>query len=461
MSHGKAVRIRLSELHSPAMRAFHTTWLAFFLCFFGWFGIAPLMAVIRDELHLTKTQVGNTVIASVAITIVARLLIGWLCDKIGPRLSYSALLILGSLPVMGIGLAHDYTSFLIFRLAIGAIGASFVITQYHTSQMFAPNCVGTANATSAGWGNLGGGITQMAMPMLFAGIVGLGVTEHAAWRLAMVIPGALLFVMGIVYYLFTQDTPRGNFAELRARGEEAGAAKSGGGFLVAARDLRVWALFVAYGACFGIELTVNNVGALYFHDAFKLSVKGAGIVAGLHGTMNIFARTLGGFVSDRVGIARGLRGRVAVLSFVLLCEGSLLVFFARATALPQAICFYIAFSLFVSAACGATYAVVPMLNKRALGSIAGIVGAGGNAGAVLAGLLFRSETLRAADAFGYLAIAVVVASVLVLTVRFSEQEEEAAKREMEASLLARRIADDEAEAASAPASAASIGAEIS
>src|SRR3546814_6110482 len=60
-------------------------------------------------------------------------------------------------------------------LMIGVIGASFVITQYHTSVMFAPNVVGTANAATAGWGNAGGGVTQTLMPMIFATILGLGV----------------------------------------------------------------------------------------------------------------------------------------------------------------------------------------------------------------------------------------------------------------------------------------------
>ena len=140
-------RIDLFSLSTPQMRTFHTTWFAFFLAFFGWFGIAPLMAVVRDDLGLTKAQIGNTVIASVAITIVARLVIGWLSDRIGPRRAYTWLLILGSLPVMGIGLANSFETFLLFRILIGAIGAAFVITQYHTSIMFAPNCVGTANAT--------------------------------------------------------------------------------------------------------------------------------------------------------------------------------------------------------------------------------------------------------------------------------------------------------------------------
>src|SRR5215472_18543633 len=104
----KAAAIRLGDFRSAPMRAFHMSWLAFFLCFFGWFGIAPLMPVIREELHLTKAQIGNLTIASVAITVIVRALIGFLCDRIGPRRAYTWLLIVGSLPVMGVGFAHNY-----------------------------------------------------------------------------------------------------------------------------------------------------------------------------------------------------------------------------------------------------------------------------------------------------------------------------------------------------------------
>ena len=69
----KATRVKLLDFQSAPMRAFHMAWLAFFLCFFGWFGLAPLMPVIRSELHLTKEQVGNSAIAAVAITILVRI----------------------------------------------------------------------------------------------------------------------------------------------------------------------------------------------------------------------------------------------------------------------------------------------------------------------------------------------------------------------------------------------------
>lgn len=426
----KANRIRLLNFSTPQMRAFHFSWFAFHICFFGWFGIAPLMAVVREDLALTQTQIGNTIIASVAITVIVRLLIGVLCDRLGPRKTYSGLLILGSIPVMGIGLADSFETFLIARLAIGAIGASFVITQYHTSIMFAPNVVGTANATSAGWGNLGGGTTQIVMPLIFAGMLMLGVNEALGWRLAMMVPGVVLFCTGIAYWLFTQDAPDGNFDELRARGElpeasgENGALQS---FMSAAKDIRVWALFVVYGLCFGVELTINNIAAIYFFDNFDLTLATAGVIAGLFGLMNIFARTLGGIFSDLFAKHGGLKGRVRWLLVALICEGVALIAFSQMHVLSLAIGIMLVFSLFVQMAEGATYGVVPFINKKALGAVAGIVGAGGNVGAVSAAFLFRSESLTYQQGLFYLGLAVLALASCVLLVRFSDaQETEAA-----------------------------------
>jgi MFS transporter, NNP family, nitrate/nitrite transporter len=422
MAGEKATRIDLFSLSTPQMRAFHMTWLAFFSVFFAWFGIAPLMPVVRDDLGLTTAQIGNTAIASVAVTVLVRLLIGPLCDRYGPRLTYSALLIIGSLPVMGIGLARSYESFLLFRLAIGAIGAAFVITQYHTTMMFAPNVVGTANATTAGWGNLGGGITQMVMPLVLAAMVLLGASESVGWRLAMVVPGVVLFLLGIAYYRFTQDTPEGNYSDMRRPGGRAAApGDAARTFARVARDHRVWALFVVYGCCFGVELTINNVAALYFHDRFSLSVALAGVVAGLHGTLNVFGRTLGGYLSDRFAARWGLSARVNLLFAAVLLEGLALMLFSRMGMLPFAIATLLLFSLFVQMSCGATYGVVPFVDRRALGTVAGIVGAGGNAGAVAAGFLFRSDSLAVQQAFLYLGIAVTAASIAALAVRLSPE----------------------------------------
>jgi NNP family nitrate/nitrite transporter-like MFS transporter len=416
------------------MRAFHMTWLAFFLCFFGWFGLAPLMPVIRQELHLTKEQIGNSIIASVAITVLARLLIGWLCDRIGPRRAYTWLLIAGSIPVMCVGFAHDYATFLAFRLAIGAIGASFVITQFHTSVMFAPNVVGTANATAAGWGNLGGGVTQMVMPLLFSAFVSLGAGSAWGWRLAMVVPGVALFFSGIAYYFLTRDTADGDFRDLRSEGRMPGRAAAAGAFWEACRDRRVWALSVLYAACFGMELTVDNIAALYFVDYFKLSLQSAGIAAGAFGMMNLFARALGGIVSDRCYLRWGLRGRTMLLGVTIALEGLAFLCFSQARWLPAAIASMLITGLFIKMSNGASYAIVPFVNKRALGAVAGIVGAGGNVGAVAAGFLFKTSSITWPQALFVLGVLVLLSSTLAFVVRFSERDEATAREEMQARL---------------------------
>ena len=430
----KATRLRLRDFSSAPMRAFHMTWMSFFLCFFGWFGLAPLMPVVRDELHLTKAQVGNSAIAAVAITILARLLIGWLCDRIGPRKTYTALLLAGSVPVMAVGFAYDYTSFLFFRLAIGAIGASFVITQYHTSVMFAPNVVGTANATAAGWGNLGGGVTQMVMPLLFGAFVSMGAGAWWGWRMAMFVSGATLFLAGIAYYLLTQDTADGNFDELRARGVLGSRANSTAGFWEACRDRRVWALAMLYACCFGVELTIDNYAALYFADYFDLGLTAAGLVAGTFGMMNLFARALGGMVSDRFGLKWGLRGRTLLLGATILCEGLGLMLFSRMTWLPAAVASMMLAGLFVKMSNGATYSLVPFVNTRALGAVAGLVGAGGNVGAVLAGFLFRAQGVTWPQAILVLGAIVTVSSGLAFVMHFSEADEVVARRELHSRL---------------------------
>jgi len=389
----KAESIQIFSFKKPHMQVFHLTWITFFLCFFGWFGLSPLMAIVRDDLHLTKSQIGNIMIASVSITIFARLLFGWLCDKIGPRLSYTYLLAIGSLPVMMIGLCNSYESFLICRLAIGAIGASFVITQYHTSVMFAPKVVGTANATVAGWGNLGGGVTQMVMPLIFSGFLYLGLTNSMAWRVSMVIPGVALLVMAWVYYRYTQDTPDGNLSELRKNNPNytAKAKEAEGSFVGALKDYRVWILFLCYGACFGIEITIDNIAALYFMDNFQLGLQEAGLIAGSFGFMNIFARALGGYFSDKVNIKFGFKSRILLLSFFLVMEGLGIMYFSSATLLPIAVGSMLGFALFVKMSNGVTYSIVPFVNPSGIGSVSGIVGAGGNLGAVMIGILLKME----------------------------------------------------------------------
>lgn len=415
-------RLNIFSLKGVQMKTFHITWLTFFFCFFAWFGIAPLMPLVSEQLHLTKAQKGNIAIAAVSATIIARLIVGRLCDKFGPRKTYTILLVLCSLPVMLIGLSNSYTSFLLFRLAIGVIGASFVLTQFHTSVMFAPNIKGTANAVAGGWGNTGGGATQIIMPLIAAGLVAVGwVSKEDSWRYAMIVPGVLLLVMARLYWKHTKDTPAGNFDEI----EVSATGKKENTFLLAAKDYRTWVLTMAYAACFGVEITVDNFAASFFHDEYKATLIIAGLLASIFGWLNVFARALGGIVSDKVGKRFGFNGKVNLLTVLLLLEGIGLMLFAKSGNVTMAIVMMFFFGLCLKMANGATYSIVPFINPKAVGSVAGIVGAGGNIGAMLIGFLFKSMSYSEAFFYlgtGVLGIGIIVLVFLVVTDRGSKEK---------------------------------------
>jgi NNP family nitrate/nitrite transporter-like MFS transporter len=197
----------------------------------------------------------------------------------------------------------------------------------------------------------------------------------------------------------------------------------------------VWALFLIYGACFGIELTINNVAALYFADHLELSLFWAGAVVSLYGGMNLFSRPLGGMISDAFGSKVGLRGRVMWLFMALFSEGLALMFFSQMRLLALAIPALMLCGLFVQMSNGATYAVVPFVNKKALGAVAGIVGAGGNAGAVAAGFLFQGA-MAWPTALLVLGSVVTVCSFCAFAVTFSPEAERDARKEFALALAA-------------------------
>jgi NNP family nitrate/nitrite transporter-like MFS transporter len=418
----KATRIDLFTLRTVPMRAFHLTWMAFFVCFFAWFACAPLMPLIKREFGLSIDQVANINIAAVAATIVVRLIIGPMCDRFGPRKVYTGLLLLGALPVLGAALSGGYMSFLLCRLGIGAVGASFVITQYHTSVMFAPNVVGTANATSAGWGNAGAGAAQVFVPLLLAGMLALGAGESSGWRLALVVPALAMPVMALVYWRFTQDCPQGNFTELRAQGIAIDGGKKGGwaSFRTACANYRVWMLFITYAACFGVEVFIHNIAAVYYVDHFHLSLKAAGLAAGSFGLLALFARALGGWVSDKAAARRGLEIRSTLLFALIAGEGLGLIWFSHADSVALAVVAMLSFGLLTHMACGATYALVPFIDRKALGGVAGIIGAGGNVGAVAAGFLMKGFG-SVQQTLAMLGVLVTVSALCALAVRFSSE----------------------------------------
>lgn len=407
----RATKLVIYQFSRPHMRSFHFAWLSFFLAFFGWFALAPLLPTIKEQNKwLNDDSALDSNIIGVAGTVMMRFIAGPICDRFGPRITQTTLLTVFSIPVFLVGTARSFATFALARFFIGFIGAAFVVTQAWTTIMFAPIIVGTANATSAGWGNLGGGVTNAIMPLLFKGIdAGLNNPDRS-WRVVQVIPGIALVLCGVSLFFLSDDCPEGNYKDLIKAGTRT-KTNPWLAFFRASKNYRSWVLFVLYAMCFGVELIMNGNLASYFKQEFALSQSVAGILAGLFGLMNLFARSIGGIVSDVAAKKYGMRGRLWAFFVILFCESLALIGFSRIGKIGIAIPVLIVFSSFVQMAEGATFGIVPFVDPEATGAVSGIVGAGGNVGAVTLSFLLKISSKP--DGFLYLGFVVMGASFLV------------------------------------------------
>jgi len=288
--------------------------------------------------------------------------------------------------------------------------------------MFTKKVVGTANALVGGWGNLGGGVTQIVMGSalfpLFKNVafkdLEPDLAAEKAWRIVSVIPAVVAFGSGVMTYFISDDCPKGNYADMKKNGTmaEVSAAAS---FRDGAMNFNTWLLFLQYACCFGVELTMNNAAALYFVDRFGQTTEAAAAIASIFGWMNLFARGMGGYCSDYANARTGMKGRIWVHTVFLLIEGILVLVFVRTASLAGSIVVLVFFSVCVQAAEGTSYGIVPYVNPPCTGSIAGIVGAGGNTGAVCFGLCFRNLPYQKAfDIMGGTIIASSILSIFIM-----------------------------------------------
>ena len=200
--------------------AFHASWLGFFSTFFSTFAPAPLAATLKkpSTLGLTRQQLQYGNLASVTSNIVCRFLMGIVCDKLGARRGLAFVLLITCPFIIGIAFVQDAAGFIICRGGIGIGLASFVACQVWCTQQFSKSIVGVANATAGGWGNLGGGITNLLMPFVFLAFMSAtGDDDDLSWRLCFIVPLAL-HLFSAFFALSGRDLPDGNFSELEMSG---------------------------------------------------------------------------------------------------------------------------------------------------------------------------------------------------------------------------------------------------
>jgi len=414
MDGDRSTQINLFSFKRPHMRALHCAWISFFLCFMIWFAPAPLLKEIGDTLNLTKAELWTSSITNDCSAIFTRIIMGPICDKFGARLPMSFVLIAASIPTAMVGLVNSAAHLAMLRFFIGFAGSSFVMSQFWSSRMFSSTISGTANGIVGGWGNLGGAWAQIFMgSILFPAFRDYYGSAESSWRTICIIPASMAFVWGMVLPFICDDAPMGNYKEMKQAGtmDRVFFTRS----LRSGANRNTWILFIQYASCFGVELVMNNVSVLYYNARFGLDTDQAATIAFLYGSMNIFARGLGGLISDKLNTRMGMRGRLWLQTIFLIMEGLLIVTFSFMQTLPAAVVTMCLFSIFTQAAEGAIFGVVPYISKLYTGAVAGVVGSGGNVGSVVFGLAFRS--LEYNQAFLIMGSIVIASSFLSLGIK--------------------------------------------
>jgi len=292
----RSTEISLFSAARPHMRAFHYSWSGFFCAFLAWFAIAPLLPEIGRTLNLSREQIWNSSICSVAAGVVFRILAGPLSDKYGARWIMGIFLVAAGVPCMCTGLVESAAGLSVLRTIIGIGGATFVPMQYWTSSMFTREVAGTANSLAAGWGNLGGGVTQILIGSILLPLfkVIYGETDPSepaekSWRTVCVVPGFICCVLAFCIIRYSDDCPKGNYRK-RERLGLMPSVSAGKSFQAASRDRNTWLLYFQYACCFGVELTMSNAAVTYFTVEFGQTIESASAIASIFGWMNLFAR---------------------------------------------------------------------------------------------------------------------------------------------------------------------------
>ncbi len=466
-------QFNIFDFRKANIRILHYTWFAFFMTFVVWLGLGPIMPFIKEALDLTDQQAKVLLILNVAMTIPARIIVGMLVDKLGPRIMYTSILVSGGAISIAFAWSDSYEQLALLRFLSGFIGAGFVVGIRMIGEWFPAKQTGLAQGIYGGWGNFGAAGAAGTLPFIAANI-----GDANGWRIALTAASITAIVYGLLYYTRVSNTPKGS-TYFKPKKSGAMEITSGGDLLlyilmnvplflalgiltwklspdnmgligesttwiiyatlVGIYGVQVWKIWHinshvlknpvpelhrykfkqvaildwAYLVTFGTELAVVSMLAMFYVSWFDVPKITAALLAGIYPFINLFARPGGGWISDKIGrkLTLGIAFTGITVSFLVLG------LVEKAWPVWLVVGITIVAGIFAKAGSGAVYAMVPLVQRRMTGQIAGMVGAFGNVGAVI---FLTVNSLVDYDQF-FLFIGAVSGIVLLLILAFLEE----------------------------------------
>ncbi len=454
-------------------RILHLTWFAFFLTFVCWFNFAPFATTIGKQLNLTPEQIKTLGICNLALTIPARIIIGMLLDRFGPRKTYTLLLMFAAVPCLATALSQNFNHLVISRLLMGIVGAGFVVGIRMVSEWFPPKEIGIAQGIYGGWGNFGAFGAEFTLPTI--AVAASFLTGGASnWRFAIALTGIVAAIYGVIYYHSVQDTPPGKvYKRPKKNGAlEVTSVKSFWAMIISnfglifALGLLAWRLeqknihFLTKSQMYLVWFLLAGLFAYQTYKAYQVN-KELLIAKKIYppseryqfsqvalleftyvtnfGSELAAVSMLPAFFEKTFGLEHVVAGMIAAtypfLNLISRPSGGLISdkfgsrkwtmtiisagigvgylmahFINKSWPLLLAIAVTMFAAYFAQAGCGATYSIVPLIKKEATGQIAGNVGAYGNFGGVVYLTIFSLTDAR--TLFSTMGIAAMVCAFM-------------------------------------------------
>jgi len=343
----RALSYALYQIDRPHMRVVHAAWMAALVSVACQFALAPLLPSLQSLLGLNKNQIWFTNIGMMVGGIPMRFVLGPLCDVYGPKCVVVWMMVLCAIPcALSGGLIVNYPSLWLMRFLLGAMDA-FVPCQSWITLHFVREVSGTLLALVGGLGASGSALVQIVVGGLFE-ILAKRFGEEVAWRLAVLVPAIVALVVAWWVYYYTDDCPLGSWQEVQKAGWRMQRQSAVDSFRSGALNINSWLLSCQFAGSYGVDVTLCNGCVLYFHDTFHQSIAAAGAIAFGYGISAVYARALGGHISDVFGTRWSLRGRLWVHLLVMIIQGLLNIQFAKSVEdLSSTIMIMVLFSVFV------------------------------------------------------------------------------------------------------------------